>query len=44
VLDGESGAEPWVVITGKLAGYTPALQRVLPNSEHRRHKGLNKSR
>jgi putative transposase len=30
-----------VVITDKLASYPPALRRVLPNSEHRRHKGLN---
>ncbi len=32
---------PRVVITDKLASYPPALWRVLPNSEHRRHKGLN---
>ena len=32
---------PRVVITDKLASYPPALRRVLPNSEHRRHKGLN---
>ena len=30
---------PRVVITDKLASYPPALRRVLPNSEHRRHKG-----
>ena len=30
-----------VVITDKLASYPPALRRVPPNSEHRRHKGLN---
>jgi putative transposase len=41
VLDGESGAEPRVVITDKLASYPPAIRRVLPNSEHRRNKGLN---
>jgi len=32
---------PRVVITDKLASYPPALRRVLPNPEHRRHKGLN---
>jgi putative transposase len=32
---------PRVVITDKHASYPPALRRVLPNSEHRRHKGLN---
>src|SRR3982074_496756 len=41
VLDGESGAEPRVVITDKLASYPPAIKRVLPTPEHRRHKGLN---
>jgi putative transposase len=33
------GGEPRVVITDKLASYPPVLRRVLPNSEHRRHKG-----
>jgi putative transposase len=37
VLDGERGAEPRVVITDKLASYVPAIKRVLPNAEHRRH-------
>jgi putative transposase len=41
VLDGEGGAEPRVVITDTLASYPPAIRRALPNSEHRRHKGLN---
>src|SRR5712691_8266471 len=41
VLDGENGAQPRVVITDKLASYPPALRRVLPNTEHRRHKRLN---
>jgi putative transposase len=41
VLDGEAGVEPRVVITDKLASYPPAIRRALPNSEHRRHKGLN---
>ncbi len=41
MLDGEDGAEPRVVITDKLASYPPAIRRALPNSEHRRHKGLN---
>ena len=30
-----------MVITDKLASYPPALRRVLPRAEHRRHKGLN---
>jgi putative transposase len=34
-------AEPRVVVTDKLASYAPALKRVLPRAEHRRHKGLN---
>src|SRR5918911_3480966 len=33
--------EPRVVITDKLASYVPAVKRVLPRSEHRRHKRLN---
>ncbi len=36
-----AGSEPRVVITDKLASYPRALRRVLPNTEHRRHKGLN---
>jgi putative transposase len=40
VLDGEEQA-PRVVVTDKLASYPPALKRVLPGAEHRRHKGLN---
>ena len=40
VLEGESVA-PRVVVTDKLASYPPALKRVLPQTEHRRHKGLN---
>ena len=36
-----TGTEPRVVITDKLASYPPALRRVLPNVDHRRHKGLN---
>jgi putative transposase len=33
--------EPRVVITDKLASYAPAIRRVLPHTEHRRHKRLN---
>ncbi len=40
VVDGV-GFEPRVVITDKLASYPPAIRRVLPNTEHRRHKRLN---
>jgi putative transposase len=35
------GYAPRVVITDKLASYPPAVRRVLPQTEHRRHKGLN---
>jgi putative transposase len=35
------GYRPRVVSTDKLASYPPALRRVLPGAEHRRHKGLN---
>jgi putative transposase len=41
VLEGEDDTEPRVVVTDKLASYTPAIKRVLPNSEHRSHKRLN---
>src|SRR5215510_9142173 len=40
VVDG-CGYRPRVVITDKLASYPPAVRRVLPGVEHRRHKGLN---
>src|SRR5713101_4459451 len=40
VVDGV-GYEPRVVITDKLASYPPAIRRVLPNTQHRRHKRLN---
>jgi putative transposase len=40
VLAGE-GRAPRVAVTDKLASYPPALKRVLPHTEHRRHKGLN---
>src|SRR5919199_2212944 len=33
--------EPRVVITDKLASCVPAIRRVLPHTEHRRHKRLN---
>ena len=36
-----TGSEPRVVITDKLLSYPPALRRVLPNVDHRRHTGLN---
>jgi putative transposase len=41
VLDGEHGIQPRVIVTDKLASYGPAVRRVLPASEHRRHKRLN---
>jgi putative transposase len=40
VVDG-CGYQPRVVSTDKLASYPPAVRRVLPGVEHRRHKGLN---
>ena len=30
-----------MVVTDKLASYVPAVKRVLPATEHRRHKRLN---
>ena len=39
-----AGFEPRVVITDKLASYPPALRRVLPTTEHRRHKGSTTER
>jgi putative transposase len=38
---GGHGYHPRVVITDKLASDPPAVRRVLPGVEHRRHKGLN---
>jgi len=40
IVDGV-GYELRVVISDKLASYSPAIGRVLPNVEHRRRKGLN---
>jgi len=40
VVDG-CGYQPRGVITDKLASYPPAVRRVLPQAEHRRHKGVN---
>lgn len=39
VMEGQPG-EPHVVITDKLDSYGPAIKKVLPRTEHRRHKGL----
>jgi putative transposase len=36
-----AGGAPRVIITDKLASYVPAVKRVLPTTEHRRHKRLN---
>lgn len=33
--------QPRVAITDKLASYGPAIRQALPETEHRRHKGLN---
>jgi putative transposase len=32
---------PRVTVTDKLASYGPAIRKILPRTEHRRHKGLN---
>jgi putative transposase len=40
VVEGR-GYAPRVVITDQLASSPPAVRRVLPGTEHRRHKGLN---
>jgi putative transposase len=40
VVDGYPQA-PCVTVTEKLTSYGPALKKVLPRTEHRRHKGLN---
>ena len=36
-----SNPEPRVIITDKLNSYTKPIKHICPNSEHRRHKGLN---
>jgi putative transposase len=36
-----AGSQPRVVITDKLRSYLSALRRVLPDVDHRQHKGLN---
>src|SRR5919109_1167384 len=41
VLASCEGTAPRVIVTDKLASYVPALKRVLPTAEHRRHKRLN---
>ncbi len=32
---------PRVTVTDKLASYGPAIKKILPHTDHRRHKGLN---
>jgi putative transposase len=36
-----TGGEPRVIVTDNLTSYVPAVKRVLPTTEHRRHKRLN---
>ena len=36
-----AGGAPRVIVTDKLASYVSAVRRVLPTTEHRRHKRLN---
>lgn len=38
--DGENHP-PQVIVTDKRASHPPAIQRVVPTTEHRQHKGLN---
>ena len=40
VVDG-NGYQPRVVVTDTRASYPPAVRRVLPGVEHRRHRRLN---
>jgi putative transposase len=40
LIEGQ-GYRPRVVVTDNLASYPPAMRRVPPGVEHRRHKGLN---
>ena len=40
LVEGQPG-EPRVIVTDKLASYTPAIKKVFPRAEHRRHKGIN---
>jgi len=40
VVDGYPEA-PRVTVTDKLASYGPAITKILPRTDHRRHKGLN---
>ena len=40
LVDG-CGLRPRVIVADKLASYPPAIRRVLPGVEHRRHKRLN---
>ena len=36
-----AGGAPRVIVSYKLASYVPTVKRVLPTTEHRRHKRLN---
>lgn len=36
-----AGGQPRVMVADKLASYGPAVKRVLPTAEHRRHKRVN---
>ncbi len=40
LVAGQPG-EQQVIVTDKLASYTPAIKQVFPRAEHRRHKGIN---
>jgi putative transposase len=37
----EQPVAPRVIVTDKLASYTPAIKKMFPAAEHRRHKGIN---
>ena len=40
LVQGQQG-ESRVIVTDKLASYTPAITKLFPRAEHRRHKGIN---
>jgi putative transposase len=40
LLEGQP-TEPRVIVADTLASYTPAIKKVFPRAEHRRHKSLN---
>jgi putative transposase len=37
----KQGSPPWQLVTDKLASYAAAQRQIMPDVEHRSHKGLN---